>query len=59
VQKIHKTVSGDASVWPPKISEDFVRKGAISVYHNLAPGTYIAHVQNKAGISDVKFEVVK
>ncbi len=25
---------------------------------NLAPGTYIAHVQTKAGISDVKFVVV-
>ncbi len=27
--------------------------------HNLAPGTYIAHVQTKAGISDVKFVVVR
>ncbi|MBR6130293.1 MAG: T9SS type A sorting domain-containing protein [Bacteroidales bacterium] len=26
--------------------------------HNLAPGTYIAHVRTKAGISDVKFVVV-
>lgn len=25
--------------------------------HNLAPGTYIAHVETKAGISDVKFVV--
>ena len=59
MQKIYKTVSGDASVWLPKISEDLVRKGAISVYPNLAPGTYIAHVQTKAGISDVKFVVVR
>ena len=27
--------------------------------HNLAPGTYIAHVQTKAGISDMKFVVVR
>ena len=27
--------------------------------HNLAPGTYIAHVQTKAGVSDVKFVVVR
>ena len=27
--------------------------------HNLAPGTYLAHVQTKAGISDVKFVVVR
>ena len=27
--------------------------------HNLAPGTYFAHVQTKAGISDVKFVVVR
>ena len=27
--------------------------------HNLAPGTYIAHEQTKAGISDVKFVVVR
>jgi hypothetical protein len=26
---------------------------------NLAPGTYIAHVQTKAGVSEVKFVVVK
>ena len=25
--------------------------------HNLAPGTYVAHVETKAGISDVKFVV--
>ena len=25
--------------------------------HNLAPGTYIAHVETKAGINDVKFVV--
>ena len=25
--------------------------------HNLAPGTYLAHVQTKAGISEVKFVV--
>lgn len=27
--------------------------------HNLAPGTYIAYVQTKAGVSDVKFVVTR
>ena len=39
--------------------EDFAVEAAISVYFNLAPGTYIAHVQTKAGINDVKFVVVR
>jgi hypothetical protein len=37
--------------------EDLVDVGAFSAY--LAPDTYLAHVETKAGISDVKFVVVR
>ena len=52
-----QTVHAPASGKPTGILEDLVDEGAFSAY--LAPGTYIAHVETKAGINDVKFVVVR
>ncbi|MBQ6157214.1 MAG: hypothetical protein IJK22_11515 [Bacteroidales bacterium] len=53
---MRKTVLVPAAGEPTGILEDFVDKGAISVY--FTPGTYLTHVETKAGISDAKFIAV-